>query len=44
MFEHYGYYVRKLHRSEYAGLNLKGLKPGEWRYLTAVELNSLTKK
>jgi len=44
MFEHYGYFVRKLHRSEYAGLNLKGLKPGEWRYLKAVELNSLTKK
>ena len=43
MFEHYGYFVRKLHRSDYGKLNLKGLKPGEWRYLTAKETESLIK-
>jgi len=41
MFEHYGYFVRKLHRSTYGKLDLAGLKPGNWRYLTAVEVQSL---
>jgi len=41
MFEHYGYFVRKLHRSTYGKLDLAGLKPGSWRYLTAVEVQSL---
>lgn len=40
MFEHYGYFVRSLHRSEYGTLKLTGLKPGEWRYLTEKELLS----
>lgn len=40
MFEHYGYFVRSLHRSEYGALKLTGLKPGEWRYLTEKELLS----
>ena len=43
MFEHFGYFVRDLHRSEYGGLTLKGLNPREWRYLTAVEINLLVK-
>jgi pseudouridine synthase len=43
MFEFYGYFVRDLHRSEYAGLNLRGLKLGEWRNLTDNEIKSLTK-
>ncbi|MFA5405345.1 MAG: pseudouridine synthase [Ignavibacteria bacterium] len=41
MFEHYGYFVRSLNRSEYGTLKLTGLKPGEWRYLTAKEIESL---
>lgn len=40
MFEHYGYFVRSLHRSEYGTLKPTGLKPGEWRYLTEKELLS----
>jgi 23S rRNA pseudouridine2605 synthase len=40
MFEHYGYFVRSLHRSGYGSLNLSGLKPGEWRYLAAKEIQS----
>jgi pseudouridine synthase len=41
MFEHYGYFVRSLHRSSYGPLTLAGLKSGEWRYLTAKEISSL---
>jgi pseudouridine synthase len=41
MFEHYGYFVRSLHRSEYGSLNLSGLKSGEWRYLTGKEIEDL---
>ncbi len=33
--------VIKLHRSKYAGLNLDGLKPGQWRDLTQEELKLL---
>lgn len=33
--------VMRLHRSRYAGLDLSGLKPGEWRALTAVEVEKL---
>jgi 23S rRNA pseudouridine2605 synthase len=33
--------VKKLHRSGYAGLNLKGLKPGQWRELGDQELQKL---
>ncbi len=40
MFEHYGYFIRNLHRSEYGTLKLTGLKPGEWRYLTEKEILS----
>lgn len=43
MFEHFGYFVRVLRRIEYAGLNLGGLKEGEWRYLTSEEISSLIK-
>ena len=35
--------VQKLHRSEYALLKLKGLKPGQWRDLSQGELASLKK-
>jgi 23S rRNA pseudouridine2605 synthase len=30
--------VKKLHRSSYAGLELKGLKPGQWRELSEKEI------
>jgi 23S rRNA pseudouridine2605 synthase len=36
-----GHPVRRLHRSRYAGLDLRGLGPGDWRELTADELSSL---
>lgn len=41
MFEHYGYFVRELERTEYAGLHLDEMKPGEWRNLTPEELVKL---
>ncbi|MDZ4713160.1 MAG: pseudouridine synthase [bacterium] len=43
MFEHYGYFVRELERTEYAGLKLDTMKEGEWRNLTADELSLLEK-
>jgi pseudouridine synthase len=36
-----GHPVRRLHRSEYAGLTLDGLAPGEWRDLTSREVTRL---
>ena len=36
-----GHPVVRLHRSRYAGLDLRGLGPGEWRNLTADEVASL---
>lgn len=41
MLESVGLFVRKLKRIEYANLNIKGLKTGEWRYLTNEELQKL---
>jgi pseudouridine synthase len=41
MLETVGYYVRKLKRIEYANLNLKGLRQGEWRYLSGEEIEKL---
>jgi 23S rRNA pseudouridine2605 synthase len=41
MCEAVGHPVRRLHRSRYAGLGLGGLRPGEWRPLTAQELARL---
>jgi 23S rRNA pseudouridine2605 synthase len=38
MCEAVGHPVRRLHRSRYAGLDLSGLVPGEWRELTDVEI------
>ena len=35
--------VRSLHRRSYAGLTLEGLEPGDWRELTAVEVERLRK-
>jgi 23S rRNA pseudouridine2605 synthase len=36
-----GLLVKKLHRSQYAGLNLDGLKPGQWRDLSEAEIQKL---
>jgi 23S rRNA pseudouridine2605 synthase len=41
MLEAVGHPVRRLHRSRYAGLTPDGLRPGEWRELTADEVSEL---
>lgn len=41
MVEHFGTEVTKLKRIEYAGLNLKGVKMGRWRYLKQKEVNNI---
>ena len=43
MVEHFGTEVTKLKRFEYAGLTLKDVKMGRWRYLTQGEINGLRK-
>lgn len=44
MFEHFGYFVNKLHRSGYGGLKLGNLREGEFRKMTKEEVDSLMKK
>ncbi|MBA2384579.1 MAG: rRNA pseudouridine synthase [Actinobacteria bacterium] len=41
MCEAVGHRVRRLHRSVYAGLDIAGLAPGEWRELTEAEVRKL---
>jgi 23S rRNA pseudouridine2605 synthase len=41
MFRHLGYYVEKLERTAFAGINVKGLQKGHWRQLTSQEVWSL---
>jgi pseudouridine synthase len=41
MLEAVGHPVTRLHRSEYAGLDVEGLEPGEWRELTRDEVERL---
>ena len=41
IFEHLGYKVTKLDRVFFAGLTKKGLKRGDWRFLTQQEVNFL---
>jgi 23S rRNA pseudouridine2605 synthase len=41
MFEAIGHRVTRLHRSEYAGLDVDGLEPGRWRELTSDEVERL---
>jgi 23S rRNA pseudouridine2605 synthase len=41
MLEAVGHPVRRLHRSRYAGLDLAGLAPAEWRELTEAEVERL---
>jgi pseudouridine synthase len=41
MCEAVGHPVRRLHRTGYAGLDVRGLEPGEWRDLTREEVAAL---
>jgi 23S rRNA pseudouridine2605 synthase len=41
MCEAVGHPVRRLHRSRYAGLDVAGLAPGEWREVTNAEVERL---
>jgi 23S rRNA pseudouridine2605 synthase len=41
MCEAVGHPVRRLHRSRYAGLDLRGLAAGEWRELVPAEVDTL---
>src|SRR3712207_8013917 len=41
IFESLGYKVTKLDRVFFAGLTKKGLRRGDWRYLTEAEVNYL---
>ena len=41
MLEAVGHPVRHLHRSRYAGLDVRGLAAGEWRELTRAEIDGL---
>ena len=41
IFESLGYKVVKLDRVFFAGLTKKGLRRGDWRYLTEAEVNYL---
>jgi len=43
MVEFHGTEVTKLKRTEYAGLNLKGIANGRWRFLRQIEINDLRK-
>ena len=43
MCEAVGHPVRRLHRPRYAGLDLEGLAPGEWRQLSDEEVTRLRK-
>lgn len=44
MFEHFGYFVNKLHRSAYGNLQLGNLREGETRKLTNEEVQNLITK
>jgi len=41
LFEEFGYTVVRLHRSQYAGLTVRGLARGEWRPLDRREISAL---
>ena len=41
IFESFGYRVLKLDRVMFAGLTKKGLKRGDWRFLTQQEVSML---
>jgi 23S rRNA pseudouridine2605 synthase len=39
-----GHPVRRLHRSRYAGLDVEGLRRGDWRELTPAEVDALRRR
>ena len=41
IFESLGYKVTKLDRVSFAGLTKKGVRRGDWRFLTEAEVNML---
>jgi 23S rRNA pseudouridine2605 synthase len=41
MLEAVGHPVRRLHRSRYAGLDVGGVRPGQWRQLSSEEVEGL---
>lgn len=41
IFSALGYTVKKLHRKVFGSLSTKGLKRGEWRFLTRIEIQEL---
>ncbi len=41
MIEFFGLQVEKLHRTYYAGLDIKDIRPGRWRFLKPEEVNNL---
>ena len=43
MFDAFGYKVEELDRVSFAGISYKGLKHGQWRYLTEEEIEHLKK-
>ncbi|MGB9697096.1 MAG: pseudouridine synthase [Ignavibacteria bacterium] len=43
MFQQFGYFVKKLHRVSYGSIDLTGLEPGQWRYLTKEEVGYFLK-
>ena len=43
MFESLGYDVQELDRIQFANIDLRGLKRGEWRHLTTKEIGELKK-
>lgn len=44
MCETIGYKVMALHRSKIAGIGVKDIPLGKWRYLTKTEVAKITKK
>jgi len=43
MFEHFHYDVKKLERTMFAGISVRGLRQGEYRHLKKTEVNHLKK-
>ena len=41
IFEHFGYYIKKLDRVYFAGLSKKDLPRGRWRFLSPIEVSNL---
>ncbi len=44
LVEHFDYHVRRLARIEFAGLTVTGLKSGQWRLMTGLEIKKLRER